>query len=296
MLLLRYVCSLQDGVAPVVNEEQERVLASLVSISDHARDSRSTFKITGTGTLRKLLLSNVYRCALTPLLGCFVMIRDLSLHEIYVASLPEALGSMRSLERLSINNCPKLVSLPASLSQLPRLRSLWLREVRWSQLPETLRGLRHLEELYVSRTQLKSLPPWLGELTSLRTLEMHGACSYASDFVLPESMRRLVNLTELSFKCTRLIELPCWLGEFTLLEVLSVADNYLRALPDVFDALPRLRHVFVQRNRLQELPESLLRWWRSRVPSDHSSLWAERNDFSIMSVLRYVSLGVNVSM
>jgi Leucine-rich repeat (LRR) protein len=217
---------------------------------------------------------------------------DLSLHEVYVESLPEALGSMRSLERLSINNFPKLVSLPASLSQLPRLKILWLREVRWSQLPDTMRGLRHLEELFVARTQLRSLPLWLGELTSLRVLEMNGACSYASDFVLPDSMRRLVNLTELSLKCTRLIELPSWLGELTSLEVLSVADNYLRALPDVFDALPRLNHVFVRRNRLQELPESLLRWWRSRVPSDHSSLGAERNDFSIMSVLRYVSLGV----
>jgi hypothetical protein len=42
--------------------------------------------------------------------------------------LPEWLGNLTSLEKISIKDCPAVTYLPGSIKSLPALRALWLTE------------------------------------------------------------------------------------------------------------------------------------------------------------------------
>lgn len=67
-----------------------------------------------------------------------------------LASLPDSIGQLASLQRLSLYNTP-LAALPESLGQLASLQYLSL-----------------------GNTQLAALPEWLGELPELRRLDLRG--------------------------------------------------------------------------------------------------------------------------
>ena len=134
------------------------------------------------GTLKKLLLSGLAT----------------------LEEMPDTLGSLTSLESLTIADCPKLKALPASIMLLSRLQEL------------RIDGLSELEEM----------PDTLGSLTSLESLTIADCPKLKT---LPASIMLLLRLQELKIGqhgvgLSELQEMPDTLGSLTSLESLTIAE------------------------------------------------------------------------
>lgn len=95
----------------------------------------------------------VRRASVINLPHCFSekTITDLSIEYAELASLPEGILAMRSLEELSLKHTG-LSFLPEKINQLKALRRLDLRGTNISSLPK---GLDHLERIDLRMTDLK---------------------------------------------------------------------------------------------------------------------------------------------
>ncbi|KAJ1273961.1 hypothetical protein BS78_05G026200 [Paspalum vaginatum] len=193
-------------------------------------------------------------------LGSLASLQSLSLsHSSEIGKLPESLGAFGSLQKLSILNCNNLSSLPRSMGQLTSLQVL---EIKSCQ-------------------SLRRLPECLGELSSLRTLHVEGLCSMKS---FPQSLRHLTSLQHLTIvECSTLRELPIGLGDLaslceltiqglpymtcfpqsmwwlTSLKKLCVAEcGSLTSLPHGMEGLASLENLRISRcRRIESLPEGI---------------------------------------
>ncbi|RKP25850.1 hypothetical protein SYNPS1DRAFT_15063, partial [Syncephalis pseudoplumigaleata] len=104
--------------------------------------------------------------------------------------------------------------------------------------------------------QLRSLPPEIGHLTGLRTLDLSGNQLRR----LPETIGHLTQLTVLRVSRNRLQALPRSIGRLEHLERLAIDRNRLRELPSEVGQLKRLGWMDVRWNtELAALPAELIR-------------------------------------
>ncbi|KAK7307366.1 hypothetical protein VNO77_40358 [Canavalia gladiata] len=116
-------------------------------------------------------------------------------------SLSEGMGHLVSLEDLGIYHCPKLMALPSSMNQLTALREL---SIGNKILPEGLQHIPSLQRLVIEGCT--SLPDWLGDMTSLRSLGISKCTELRS---LPSSFQHLTNLNELYISKCPMLEKRC---------------------------------------------------------------------------------------
>lgn len=143
------------------------------------------------------------------------------------------------------------------LHYLPALHSL--RIEKCSDLTcisqEVMRGFSTLESLHLENNDQPELPEWLGEVTTLRELDIRG---YPDLQAPPKIMRQLTSLRSLLlFSCQDMISTPEWLGELTSLEELLISDcPELSNLQRSFQYLSSLHSLSFDRCRsIQSLPE-----------------------------------------
>ena len=146
----------------------------------------------------------------------------LDLSRLKLTALPESLGQLARLERLSLHS-NQLTALPESLGQLAQLQTLYLHNNQLTALPESLGQLTKLERLNLDNNQLTTLPESLGRLTQLRTLDLDNNDLTA----LPESLGQLTQLNTLFLQRNQLTALPESLGQLTQLQYLHLAGNPL---------------------------------------------------------------------
>eukprot|EP00882_Tetradesmus_deserticola_P002331 GHRQ01002488.1.p1 GENE.GHRQ01002488.1~~GHRQ01002488.1.p1 ORF type:complete len:521 (+),score=226.11 GHRQ01002488.1:126-1688(+) len=209
--------------------------------------------------------------------------------------LPEELGSLKQLQRLKLDGCRALATLPdsisgcssltslivdvaasdnpaydpvitvsplkelpASLGQLPHLQQLILRGCNaLRSLPDAVGDLSSLTQLRLEGCHsLKELPGSLVRLQALRSMEVDGANSLE---VLPEGIGGLASLTQLSLSyCHHLQQLPECLGKLQHLRVLDIGCHGLvDHLPATIGNLPELQHLTVDCATLNDLPDSI---------------------------------------
>ena len=218
-----------------------------------------------------------------------------------LAQLPTNIDALSSLRVLNVSS-NALVALPEALAAIATLRVLdastnALREIdrvlpsglcelrldgnHIARLPD-LRCVPNLESLSAARNELAELPPSLGELRKLKTLDV----SDNNLTALPDlsGARALVEVDARSNRIGALPALPrspasgasglarLFLGCNAIRAVdgealvrsvgpslahLGLNDNKLRSLPDVLGALGALRLIDVSNNDLSELPGSL---------------------------------------
>ncbi|RCV20174.1 hypothetical protein SETIT_4G035100v2 [Setaria italica] len=100
--------------------------------------------------------------------------------------------------------------------------------------------LSFIKSLWLEDNTQPELPKWLGDLSSIRKMDITG-CKELSD--LQGSMRHLTSLQELSFiDCPRIKVLPEWLGDLTALKKLEI--RYCRginSLPQSIQKLTKLK-------------------------------------------------------
>lgn len=131
------------------------------------------------------------------------------------------------------------------LQHLPGLTHLWISVCGDLTIsPEILAHLSSLESLIIEAKDQEELPKWLGELVSLRELDIIG---YTGIKELRQNMRQLTKLQALSLsRCRSITSLPHWLGELTSLKELDICEcNGIRSLPEGIQQLANLRELKV---------------------------------------------------
>ena len=166
-----------------------------------------------------------------------------------LTSLPDAVCELRELRSLQLHNCTSLERLPLRIGQLTKLENLDLGadprgSYAWcarsadaqaaspclSELPPSLSELISLTEIDLSGTRLPSLPACVGELPSLKRLNMTGCAELHR---LCEALPAPLEALTLN-GCHRLVALPHSLSLLLSLQQLHLNDcGALTAVPDV---------------------------------------------------------------
>jgi Leucine-rich repeat (LRR) protein len=176
-----------------------------------------------------------------------------------IVALPQALGSLTTLEKLLLRGCKQLKALPESLGRWEKLRELDLSGCEELEaLPQTI--LQHsvgLRELGLSHySSLRELPEF-GHLMAVESLDLSWCGALQA---LPESLGgSLVGLTELDpTGCSPLKTLPESVGQLTGLKELNLGGcKALTTLPESMGSLTRLTTVDVSCSALADLPNSI---------------------------------------
>ena len=182
-------------------------------------------------------------------------LRELRLTDMdSLASLPEALSTLKNLRHLSVFQCGGGGGA-ARASSTGSQHDL--------MLPRGLGSLVHLEKLSFCKSRLTSLPAEIGNLRSLQHLRLTGG-----DFTrLPDEIGRLRSLEYLDLgSCKKLKELPSSLGNLTELFSLEISCcPELASIPmEDLASLPKL--TFVRMTKCAKLlapptdQDQLLQW------------------------------------
>ncbi|XP_048132058.1 disease resistance protein RPV1-like isoform X2 [Rhodamnia argentea] len=222
------------------------------------RCSRLVYLDPSVGDLKKLLCLNLKSCTelnrLPAELGRLEALKELLIDGTSVEEIPLK-GYSKELETLSASNCLSL-SLPDGVGELAKLRRLSLRNCRWiRKLPESIsqRG-SPLEELDISGTGISELPDSFGNLKRLRVLKM----DYCFIREFPSSIWRLQSLEEIHAASCRNLKggIPGGIGNLENLRILRLRNSAISSLPPEIKHLSKLETLDVLHcDKLSELPE-----------------------------------------
>jgi len=144
---------------------------------------------------------------------------------------------LRAIEEATINKKPYLDLSNCNLKSLP---------------PE-IGKMRDLKSLNISDNRLSNLPPEIGQLTNLTRLII--SKNQLSN--LPPEIGQLTNLTTLAISINQLRSLPPEIGQLTNLLVLSIFENKLRSLPPEIGELTNIFNLYIGQNKLRSLPPEI---------------------------------------
>ena len=124
-----------------------------------------------------------------------------------------------------------------------------------TSLPPEIGQLTHLTHLDLSRNNLTSLPPEIGRLTHLTHLDLSRNNFFSSDRLA--TLPQLTHLTRISLSDNNLTSLPPEIGQLTHLFHLDISRNNLTSLPPGIGQLTHLFHLDISRNNLTSLPPEI---------------------------------------
>jgi len=116
-------------------------------------------------------------------------------------------------------------------------------------------------KLTLAHLKLSSLPPQIGELTDLTTLNLVGN----QLTMLPDQICELTALTDLYLTFNQLTTLPERIGDLTSLKILKLHSNRLTTLPKRICDLTSLEILDINRNQLTALPDQICKLTALRV-------------------------------
>ncbi|KAG2376395.1 putative disease resistance protein [Vigna angularis] len=159
------------------------------------------------GALQELYIAEWYDVEYFPehVLEGLTSLRTLSINYCKkLKSLSEGVRHLARLESLMISDCPELVALPSNMSQLTALREVSINCL--CTLPYGLQRVPSLRVLWIYVCTCTSLPDWLGDMTTLESLNIWYCEELRS---LPSSIQRLTNLSDLSLRGCRHLKKRC---------------------------------------------------------------------------------------
>ncbi len=138
-----------------------------------------------------------------------------------------------------------LLSLPAEIGQLKKLKKLDLIYQNLTKLPAEIGQLTNLEELGVLYTPLTEIPVEVGQLTNLHKL------TFISNQLkkFPIELTQLENLEQLSFINNQLTDIPKEIGQLKKLKGLGLCNNQLVSVPNEIGQLVDLEFLSVCGNQ-----------------------------------------------
>ncbi|KAL0274087.1 UNVERIFIED_CONTAM: hypothetical protein PYX00_006603 [Menopon gallinae] len=167
----------------------------------------------------------------------FLFVEKLHLYHNGLRSLPDGLGSLKSLKFLDLSR-NQLCTLPSGLSQLEYLEVLLVANNKLVALPNDIGNMKSLMELDASCNEITQLPRSLGQLKCLRALDLRKNLLIE----LPIELTYL-KLTLLDMSENRITTLPIELRLMTSLEQLKINGNPLVSPPATLCMRGRV-HIF----------------------------------------------------
>ncbi len=175
------------------------------------------------------------------------------------ATLPDYVGNLPNLSKLSLTQCNISGTIPASLGNLSNLTELLLFTNNFTgALPLELANLNNLLYLNLSATSISgTIPPEFGNFQSLQTLSIAGTQLSGS---IPAELGNISTLKELRLHLNQLSgEIPVTLGNLSNLKSLSLDRNQLTGtIPIEIGNIDSLTYLYLFNNQLTgQLPSEL---------------------------------------
>ncbi|KAF3061462.1 Adenylate cyclase [Daldinia childiae] len=233
--------------------------------------------------LRSLNLSSNFLDKFPVFLCDLESLVDIDVSFNSIASLPDELGRLQSLEKFVMTNNRLVGSLPSTLRELLNLREL---DIKYNGLTaiDVVYELPKLEILSadhnmisqvvgsferVRSLKLNSNPITKFEITSpVPTLKMLNL-SNAQLASIDGSFNNMVNLERLVLDRNYFVSLPSTIGTLRRLEHFSIAHNSVGELPSEIGCLNELRILDVRGNNIRKLPMDL--WWANKLETLNAS-------------------------
>ncbi|KAM3685774.1 hypothetical protein ACB098_11G146500 [Castanea mollissima] len=163
-----------------------------------------------------------------------------------LASLPDGLQHVNTLQKLEILDCTDLMAIPEWIGNLTSLHHLSISGCfNLTSLPQEICHLTSLQNLQIDNCpNLMALPESMDNLTLLQTLRIGGFPNLTS---LPQEICHLTSLQNLKIdNCPNLMALPEWIGNLTSLEELIICKCLnLTSLPQGIHDLPSLQWLMI---------------------------------------------------
>ena len=223
------------------------------------------------------------------------------LHTIHVVGSPKLsvmspkLSGLKSLTSLTFRGCG-LTMVSTSIDHLGgNLLKLDLGENKLDSLPDWIgTTFTGLQQLNIDRNSLKTLPPSIGRLSHLRSLDV----AYNHFPTLENHLANLTQLQLLSVAHNNLVQMPPCLDKMKSLTAVDVSDNKVRGpLPTaLLSSLRQLTSLNVGQNNLGDVTTEIcllapkltsLHWNDNKAKSVHDALWT-------LTKLQRLSLGGNM--
>ena len=157
---------------------------------------------------------------------------------------------------------------PCSLFGLPRMEFIILgNHLGIGSLPARIAELKNLRKLFLHNCSLRSLPPELGTLKELRSLDVgenRGLSSADEAEAFPAALSGMTAMRELRIQQCGLRRVPSFFGAFKALEQLYLHENDFSSpdgaavWPATFPKLPDMKRLVMHSSRLQVVPPAVL--------------------------------------
>ena len=132
-----------------------------------------------------------------------------------------------------------------------RVVELNLHSKQIKTLPPELGKLESLKSLNLRDNEIKTLPPELGQLESLRSLNL----SDNEIKTLPPELGQMESLRSLDLSDNEIKTLPPELGQMESLTLLFLSDNQIKTLPPELGQMESLQWLDLRDNKIEDLPE-----------------------------------------
>ncbi|XVF82107.1 hypothetical protein PTKIN_Ptkin16aG0018000 [Pterospermum kingtungense] len=187
--------------------------------------------------------------------GDLKQLRYLNLSGTNIRCLPETICSLYNLQTLKLSRCDSLTLLPASLSNLTKLKNLDMKGTPIMELVDSIGDLIQLGYLDLSGTTIQRLPERICSLYNLQTLKL-SCCTQL--FYLPTCTENLTKLKQLDIKETPIQHMPPNFGNLKSLQQLTtfvVGNNsHLSTISEIKDL--SLLHGTLSILRLQNVSQT----------------------------------------
>ena len=165
-----------------------------------------------------------------------------------VLTLPDSMGGLCNLEKLTLKSFGKLAALPDVLGTLTSLKSLHIEScAELKKLPVCLESLRTLEVLHCD--QIQGLPA----LPTLSKLGIYD-CERLTTRAVLAYIWTLSGLLELGLDPVEQDQLPALHSNLEQLHTLDLCSQFLEKLPAWFSRMTALTHLSLQVPELRALP------------------------------------------
>ena len=128
--------------------------------------------------------------------------------------------------------------------------------LRLTKIPPEIAELETLAELDICDIEMKKIPAFIGNITSLEKLSLGSGFSYRDeheDITLPSQLGKLVNLRNLSLGYG-IPGIPKWVFGLENLEALSVYNDAIETIPAEIAGMKKLRKLRVYGDNITSLP------------------------------------------
>ncbi|KAM6597449.1 hypothetical protein CsatA_007973 [Cannabis sativa] len=236
-IMLMAAHGLHQGDGPVLKQAQTRPVLRDGDASKSAKES-------------KPIDANKLRRDLWKATGV------IALSECNLQAIPDEVWASGNVRLLDLsNNAIEEVSFPAGSFHVQTLllnaNKITDESLRW----EGMASMRNLTLLSLNHNHLTTLPPALGELTSLKQLRVANNKLTS----LPNEIGLLRQLEILKVNSNRITEITASIGDCSALIEVDLTANLLSQLPDTFGNLHNLKSLRLGNNGLKSLPSTLFK-------------------------------------